>query len=150
MERVCDLRSNVLGPLIDFLEKRLRILCDPDHTAIQRLVSANIAVLGDIVTPIKSRVLQTMTSSIAEEVQKAIDAGLMRDIDVGSATYILLACTAYEPLVRGLFSSDNRGTVTAEILRKAFLPLLTEAGLEAYEAYTREQTNHHANADNPH
>lgn len=121
--------------LLEFLEDRIRNLSDPDHVTTQRLISTHIALAGDIISPRKDRVQRQLAASIELEVQRAINAGLIRQLDVESVTYILLACSAYEPLVSALFTPQPKEVDVFILLRKTFAPLLTDEGSIAFESW---------------
>lgn len=73
--------------------------------------------------------------ALVDEVQRCMDAGLLRQGDPCSFAYVMLAGSGYEPVVYGLLFDRDTTRGAAAIMEAVLSPLVTDRGRAELAAY---------------
>lgn len=66
--------------------------------------------------------------AVVQEVERCIEAGLLRPGDPRDIAYLMWAGAGFQPIVYGLVFGDDAGFYPVDILRAVFTPLATRRG----------------------
>lgn len=126
--------------LMDFLSERISGLSTPTMHNFWRSVGVDMI---DSRTIMWNPTQQTKhLGAIVDEVQRCMDAGLLRRGDPQAFAYLILAGGGYEPVVYSLLFGPDATGGAAAILEAVLSPLVTELGQAELTAYVnKSKTN---------
>jgi AcrR family transcriptional regulator len=122
-----------LSRLIEFLADRIVGLSTPSMKNFWRHVSEDHAHTQAVMQ--KSVGDTPHLGEIVDEVQRCMDAGLLRAGDACAVGYLILAGTGYEPVVYGLLFDIEAACRAPAIIEMVLTPLVTDLGAEELAAY---------------
>jgi AcrR family transcriptional regulator len=137
VEQPAGSRSS-LNTLLGFAEARIRTLASPVRRGAIRAISAQPELAEPLIDCLKSQECGRVTRLIQTEIAACVEAGVLRRLDTQVIAYMIMAVTAYEPLVYGLLYGDDKSVDIMRLLRKVFTPLVTEVGEMQLRAYFGE------------
>jgi AcrR family transcriptional regulator len=115
-----------LANLLAYLSERISSLSTPVMQNFWRSVSTDTTHVEKVM---QDSVLGTdRLAAIVDEVERCMDAGLLRRSDPSAVAYLLLAGTGYEPVVYGLLFNPDAGYNAPAIIDAVLSPLVTEQG----------------------
>lgn len=127
--------ETALFSLLDYAERRLVFLLSPARNAADRQVIGHLDLTADLLSTIIDREIVCLHHTIGTHVAACIAEGTLRVLDQDALVFCIAAGTAHEPLTMGLFYKDAPRCDMAAILRKTFLPLVTDSGQIQLDAY---------------
>ncbi|MDB5423240.1 MAG: TetR/AcrR family transcriptional regulator [Phenylobacterium sp.] len=142
----------VMGPslhvLLGFAEARIRALANPARRGAVRAISSQIDFALPVVEALAGQQCGQVAQLLNAEITSCIEAGILRPLEPQLVAYSVMAVTAYEPLVYGLLYGDDKTVDVMKLLRRVFLPLVSEEGRRQLNAYLGEAARDGAPAAN--
>ena len=138
-----------LSRLIEFLADRIVGLSTPSMKNFLRHLSTDRAHSRAVMQ--KSIGDTPHLGEIVDEVQRCMDADLLRAGDPYAVSYLLMAGTGYEPVVYGLLFDIEVACGAPVIIEMVLTPLVTERGANELAAYVASSKTNGApdEADRP-
>lgn len=119
--------------LMDYLSSRVAGLSKPAMHNFLRSASVDAENSRGNIAYLIER--ESHLGALIGEVQKCVDAGLLRRGDPSAIAYVMLAGSGYEPVMYGLMFGSDATCDTAAILKMVLGPLVTKRGKAQLKAY---------------